>query len=95
MISANELYSQYIFENPNIVNATGDLKFKLGSCKKDKFLQLATSANTVILPIKDGKKECRRVLVRQMKSNMGFIEYFFLKAIIFWIVDKILSYYFL
>lgn len=95
MISANELYSQYIFENPNVVNSTGDLKFKFNSCKKNKFLELANEAGSVVLPIKEGKKECRKVLVKQLRSKMGFIEYFLLKAIIGWIIDKILSYYFL
>jgi hypothetical protein len=95
MISANELYAQYIIENPNITNSTGDLKLKFRSCKKDRFLEIAKEAGSVVLPIKEGKKECRKVLVRQLRSKMGVIEYFLLKAIIGWIIDKILSYYFL
>ncbi len=95
MISANELYDQYINENPNVVSSNGDLKFSFASCKKDKFLKLANDASSVVLPIKDGKKECRKVLVRQLRSGMGVIEFFLLKAIISWIVNRILSYYFL
>lgn len=90
MIDADQLYSEYVKSNPNVVGATGG-----GTCPQDKFVKIASVAAENPPVVAYGRKRAEKEMRVKIRKSMGLIEYFILRAIIGWIVTRILNYYFL
>ena len=92
MLCGQLLYEQYLLDNPIVTQG----KNKSKSIDREKFIATAN----IIGKDEDfskykSKDIARKELKRKARKSMGLIEYFLLRAIISWIIEKILSYYFL
>lgn len=89
------LYSEYTQENPTIVGLNGGIKRRLRSdIRREKFISISNTAYGEGLPISKGRDACEREMLNRVSGSLGFIEYFLLKAIIMWIIRKILDWKF-
>lgn len=95
MLCGQLLYQEYINENPNVVCGKDTVSTLGQKVSKEKFISLANTIgkNVTGSSFKD-KKEARKELKRKARKSMGLIEYFLLRAIIGWIIEKILAHYF-
>jgi hypothetical protein len=88
MISGDSLYMLYTTEFPQVVAGKSVRSRK---SHKDRFIKFANKAQ-------DGysflEYPTRELAKSYMVSRMGFLEMFFFRALISWIIDKILNYYF-
>ena len=104
IVCGANLYSVYENEVLNPVGMSGPndkKRIKHPKIKKEKFVKLTDVMVESFDPaVFDDRSEAEHFLRSQAKAKrqvvgIGFIEYFFLQAIISWIVRKILDYYFL
>lgn len=92
MISGQKLFEDYCSEkNLNISGSSIRYsKFK-PPVSKTRFISLGNRLQKDINPTDyKSKHEAKKAMV----SKIGFIEFLIFKALIYWIVDRILSYYF-
>ena len=86
------LYEEYLKEFPPVSQG----KRKNNQISKERFKLIAdnTGKDFVASNYKN-KEEARKALRKNARKSMGVIEFFLLKVIVSWIIEKILSYYFL
>lgn len=86
------LYEEYVKEFPPVSQG----KRKNNQISKEKFKSIVeNTGKDFIASNYKNKEEARKALRRNARKSMGVIEFFLLKVIITWIIEKILSYYFL
>lgn len=96
MLCGQLLYQEYINENPNVVCGKDKISNGRKTISKERFIGLANTIGKDInsSTYKD-KDQARKELKKKARKSTGIIEYFLLRAIIGWIIEKILSHYFL
>lgn len=91
MIDENDLFNLYCTDHPKLVGSNKSIKSGWRTISKPKFLHFAKRAQSNIkLSDYRSREEAKEVMI----SNMGFFEFLFFKAIIMWIIEKILDHYF-
>jgi hypothetical protein len=91
MLCGQLLYKEYLTEFPTVSQGKGGNR----QIEKDKFVLLANDigSDTDLSKFKD-RDDARKALKKKARKSTGLIQYFILRAIIGWIIEKILSYYF-
>lgn len=96
MLCGQLLYQEYINENPNVVCGKDKISTSGKTISKDKFIGIAnTIGKDVNVSTYKDKNQARKELKKKARKSMGLIEYFLLRAVIGWIIEKLLSHYFL
>ena len=88
MVSGDSLYMLYTTEFPQVVTGKSGRSRK---SHKDRFMKFAHKAQEGYSFLEYPTREAAR---SYMVSRMGFFEMIFFRALISWIIDKILNYYF-
>lgn len=90
MICGQSLFSLYCTDHPQLVGSDGKIK-GFRKISKSKFIHFSDKAQSSINLLNYSTREDAK---QAMISNMGFFEFLFFKAIIMWIIEKILDHYF-
>lgn len=86
-LNNEEMYSTFILEK--------GFEGRKKSVKKERFLKIASELNDPEFIRRFSSREEARVALRQKASgSLGILGFFILKAVVHWIIDKILDYYF-
>jgi len=92
-ISGEALYSIYVLED-SVVSGR-ERKKKNKRIPKEKFVTIAKKTKSDnVLGTGVSREDARKTMINNVYGSTGFIEYFIFRAIIMWIIDKILDYYF-
>jgi hypothetical protein len=80
--------------NDFVLNVQG-LQGRRSGIKKEKFLKLVSDLNDEkFISGFESRDEARKALARKASGSLGIIGFFILKTVVYWIIDKILDYYF-
>jgi len=91
MIDGQSLFSLYCTDHPQLVGSNKSVRSGWRNVSQSKFLYFANKAQSKVeLSSFRSRDEAKEAMV----SNMGFFEFLFFKAIIMWIIEKILDHYF-
>lgn len=96
-INGDALYSIYALENPSVVGADGRIRHRklAKSISRERFISIASHTKSdKVLTSDITREEAKTQMINNVWGSVGFIEYFVLRAIIIWIIEKILDYYF-
>lgn len=91
MIDGDDLFNLYCTEYPQLVGSKKSIRGRFRNVPKEKFIYFSKKAQ---LNIELSNYKTRDDAKQVMVARMGFFEFLFFKAIIMWIIEKILDHYF-